>query len=466
MSQDLHGQYTGKMFGQDRIGHTTPDLEASDSYRPWLPVAFPAPYLPGLRQDQGHPKAATKVLSSQMLVGLDKSGALVPAGLFCGAQANGAVLIPSAVVVSASNTVLTLTVANKCAVGEMVKITDSTGSSPYDGLILACETGTNTTTIVLTIAAGADGAKTAANFTVQSQAGGEYCILHYGSGSIDAFTTNPLPASAVAEVVTADSFKVLAVPDDAVDGLVVTLPDGKACTITSAMITAAKACDLFPTGVVRPIGLTTRDVYQYIGGVTPKAYVGGLLYTLDPMNPIGFQVHNYTHEMGTAIQTDYVVRVPFIGASRKALTTLAGTDSVTGFSQSYGLSFTHYTGAPKHGNLVVGARGLQDAGNFTDYDASKHSIADVCGRILGVINMVDKIGYMARVKTLWDPSRLVGPYKDPNSASIMMGGSATGGLPYDINLTTDGAYKLWKDQKKSVSGKPQLGSYVLIRILL
>jgi hypothetical protein len=464
MSQDVHGQYTGKMFGQDRIGHTTPDLEASDSYRPWLPVAFPAPYLPGLRQDQGHPKAATKVLSSQMVVGLDKSGALVPAGLFCGLQANGAVLIPSGVVVSASNTVLTLTVANKCAVGEFVKITDSTGSSPYDGLVLACQSGTNTTTIVLTISVGADGAKTAANFTVQSQAGGEYCILHYGTGSIDAFAVNP--ASSVGAAVVANSHVALAVPADAVNGTIVTLPDGTAITISTADISFATACDLFPTGVARPIGLATRDVYQYIGGVSVKSNAGGILYTLDPMNPIGFQVHNYTHEMGTAIQTDYVVRVPFVGATRGYLAALAITDSVSGYAPGYGLSFTHFTGDPKQGGLVVAAQGLQDAGNFATYDASKHTLADVCGRVIGVINMVDKIGYMARVKTLWDPSRMVGPYKDPNPASTMMGGSATGGLPYDINLTTDGLYKLYKDQKKTVTGKAALGTYVLIRILL
>ena len=200
--------------------------------------------------------------------------------------------------------------------------------------------------------------------------------------------------------------------------------------------------------------------------MTVKGYTGGLLYTLDPMNPVGFTVHNYTHEMGTAIQTDYVIRVPYVGASRFALNALAVTDSVTGFAQGYGLSFTHYTGTQKLGNLVVGSREQGDAGNYADYDSTKHQFEDVCGRVIGIMNMIDKIGYMARVKTLWDPARMVGPYKDPNAASIMMGGSATGGLPYDINLTTDGAYKTWKDQKKTLTGKSQLGSYVLVRVNL
>ena len=84
MPVDLNNQYTGKLFGQDRIGQTTPDLELSEPLKPWLPVPYPAPYLPGLRQDQGHPKLASVVLSSQHLIGQDKSGALVPSGLQCG----------------------------------------------------------------------------------------------------------------------------------------------------------------------------------------------------------------------------------------------------------------------------------------------------------------------------------------------------------------------------------------------
>ena len=459
MSLDLHGQYTGKMFGQDRIGHTTPDLEASDSYRPWLPVAFPAPYLPGLRQDQGHPKAATKVLSAQMAVGLDKSGALVPAGLFCGQQPNGAVLDPSAATIDTN--VLTITVANKMAVGETFTVTD-TVNSYLNGQTLTAKTGTNTTTLVADFThADAKPIADVTGMTLRSTLAGEFCILHYRA-SVDEFSVNP----ATGEVVVANSHAVLAVPADAYANMTVTLADGTVIVVSAGDITYAHACTLFPTGVARPIGLATRDVFQYIGGVTVKSTTGGILYTLDPMNPVGFQVHNYTHEMGTAIQTDYVVRVPFIGSTRTRLTEMAATDSVTGYSQGYGLSFTHFTGAPKVGDMVVASRLPQDAGNFTSYDSAKHSLSDVCGRVLGVINMVEKIGYMARVKTLWDPARMVGPYKDPNSASIMMGGSATGGLPYDINLTTDGLYKLYKNQAKTTTGKSELGTYVLIRILL
>jgi hypothetical protein len=53
---------------------------------------------------------------------------------------------------------------------------------------------------------------------------------------------------------------------------------------------------------------------------------------------------------------------------------------------------------------------------------------------------------------------------DPNPAAIMMGGSATAGLPYDLNLTTDGIYKASQLQK--TQARAEYGTYVLVRVLL
>jgi len=90
MAFDINNQYSGNLFGKDRIGHTTPDAEATETLRPWLPVSYPAPWLPALRQDQGHPLLAGIALSSQMLIAQDKSGALIPAGMRCGDTGNNA----------------------------------------------------------------------------------------------------------------------------------------------------------------------------------------------------------------------------------------------------------------------------------------------------------------------------------------------------------------------------------------
>jgi len=59
---------------------------------------------------------------------------------------------------------------------------------------------------------------------------------------------------------------------------------------------------------------------------------------------------------------------------------------------------------------------------------------------------------------------MVGPMTDPNPAAIMMGGSATAGLPYDLNLTTDGIYKASQLQK--TQARAEYGTYVLVRVLL
>lgn len=378
MSFDINNQYTGKLFGQDRIGHTTPDLEASETLRPWLPIAYPAPYLPGLRQDQGHPKLANVVLSSQNLVGQDKSGALVPAGLKCGSTA------------AASN---------------------------------------------------------------------DYTILVYGLSDV-GFAINPQTGLYVA---AAGEHVVLAAPSDAVAGNV-TLPNGTIVAVSAGDITFAHACNLFPTGVVRPIGCTLRNVLQYIGGIKQVSLTGGILFTMDGVVPTNYVVHNYTHEMGTAIQTEYVLRVPWIGATPNTLTTLAATDGVVGYAQGYGRTFTHFTGAPAAGQLVAASQQLGDAGNFTNYDSTKHSINDIVGRVIGVVNMINKIGFSNRVRTLWDPSRLVGPMRDPNPSSIMMGGSATGGIDYTLNLTTDAAFITAKRQGKTIHD--EYGTYVLVKVSL
>src|ERR1017187_3026388 len=83
---DINNNFTGNVFGRDRMGHIVPDLEFTETLRPFLTIPYPAPWLPTMRQDQAHPILASVVLTSQEAVGLDSSGAIVPAGLFCGTQ--------------------------------------------------------------------------------------------------------------------------------------------------------------------------------------------------------------------------------------------------------------------------------------------------------------------------------------------------------------------------------------------
>ena len=406
MPFDINNGFHGDLFGRDRVGHTTPDAEASESLRPWLPVPYPAPYLPARRQDQGHPVLANVVFSSQNLIGQDASGAFVPAGLFCG------------------------------------------------------QTATN------------------ANHAT----GGGYCILKYSSYDV-GFAYNAMNGNYVA---TAGEIAVLVAPSNGVDGDVYTFADGSTYVIsetTNHDITNAHACTLFPAGSVKPIGVALRNVFQYIGGVTISTTTGGMHYWLNGIIPTKFKVMNYMHEMGTAVQTKYVLRLPWIGANLTALQTMANADGVVGYTQGfYSRSFVHFTapvvttpgvvdGCLAYGNMVVAGIG-EDAGNYAAYNATSgdpitgnaNTLRDVCGRIIGIQNMYPIRDYANRVRTLWDPNRLVGPIQDPNPASIMMGGSATAGIDYQLNLGTDAAF-----QKAYTQGRPlhpEYSTYVLVHISL
>lgn len=390
MAFDINNTYTGNLFGRDRIGHTTPDAEATEILRPFLPVPYPAPYLPTLRQDQGHPVLANVVLSSQMLVGQDSSGAIVPVGLLSGTQA------------SASH-------------------------------------------------------------------GGLYSVIKYGVSDV-GFAYNAQTGNLVQ---AAGELAFLAAPSDAAVLDVVTFPDGTTYTIPNnatgtAQIAAAKAGTLFPAGAVKPIGVVIHNVLQYLGGVTVNNQVagdsstaGGMAYTLNGIIPTRFKVHNYMHEMGTAVQTAMVIRLPWIGATPSTLGTLGA--GIQGYVQTnYGRSFVHFTGTPSYGALVMGSRSFGDAGHYTQWSSATADISDVCGRIIGIQNLFPIRDYLNRVRTLWDPSRLVGPIKDPNPSSIMMGGSSTGGVDYQMNLGTDGIFKKAFDQ--GVALRPEFSTYVLVKI--
>lgn len=395
MSFDINNQYSGNLFGRDRIGHTTPDAESSEVLRPWLPVPYPAPYLSTLRQDQGHPVLANVVISSQDLLGQDSSGAFVPAGLFCGKQDSDA--------------------------------------------------GHTTNTA------------------------GLYCALKYSAGDV-GFAVNAITGNLVA---AAGEVAVLAAPSNGAAGDVITFADGTTYTTLSGDVTSAYACTLFGTvdgsadGVtavvnrVRPIGLALRNVLQYLGGFDATASTPSSGYKLNGVIPVKFKVHNYMHEMGTAIQTAMVIRLPWIGANTTTLSTLSSGDGVSGYVQSnYSRSFVHFTGTPAFGQLVQGSTQLGDAGNYTPWDSQ--NVADVCGRIIGIQNMYPIRDYANRVRTLWDPSRLVGPIKDPNPSSIMMGGSQTGGIDYQLNLGTDGVFKKAYDQGKTLHN--EYSTYVLVKV--
>ena len=386
MAFDINNNYTGTFYGKDRLGFTTPSPDASDALRPWLVNPYPAPWLPRKRRDEGHPVGANVVLSDGHVCGLDKSGALIPAGLISGTQA-------------------------------------------------------------------------------ASGAGGQFCIVIYSQDDV-GFTYNVQTGGLVAN---AGEYALIAAPGNAVAGTVV-----EGVAINANDIAFAKACNVVPGGTARGIGYIVRNVFQYLGGVQLVDTNGGMNYILLPSQPTAFRVHNYMHEPGTAVQTKYVLRLPWVGATPDTITTLAATDGVVGFTgmTDFAKSFVHFTGTAGNaeGNLFPGClvvpsigNGYRDAGCYAPFDPNVHTIDNVIGKVIGVETMIPIRDYADRVRTQFDRANsFVGPFKDSNPSSLMLGGSATRGMDYQISLATNGIFRLAKDQGKTLHN--EYGTYVYVHV--
>jgi hypothetical protein len=391
MSQDVHNQYTGVLFNKDRQGITTPDAEASERLRPYLPVSYSAPYLPGLRVDDGHPILGQIAISSQMLVGVDKSGALVPAGMRSG----------------------------------------NTGSSPG---------GAHAT-------------------------GAGYFALKYSANDVKWGVLHPLTGA----VVTANAVAVIAAPSDAANSDVITFNDGTTYTVQTGDIAPAQSCNLFPGGIVKPLGVAIQNVWQYLGATVVSSTTNGILYTLNGVVPIKWRFHGYMHEMGTAIQTQYYLRLPYIGNDAKDLQAVCTALSMTFTHSDFARSFVHATGTQGAsagqlhvGCLVKASTAIGDAGHYAPWVAGTDGVDLIVGRCMAIEATYPPKDFLNRVKTLWDNSRLGGPLQQPSQAAVMMGGSQTGGIDWALNLSTDAALKAALDQGKTPD--PKMYTYVYVMV--
>lgn len=492
MSFDINNNYRGTLYGRDRLGYTTPDADASEPLRPFLPVPYPAPWLPGRRLDEGHPVGAQVVLSSHDLVGLDKSGALVPAGLRSGTQLSSQIATSGgASTATWSGGVVTLTLTdadvtmsgvtagtNQTAsggasatnqsymVGDVITILGS-GITGLDGswvLTFASYSGTAWTLKFNDPASTAYGTL-AASTTVRDYRD-LYVVVQYGQNDV-GFARNVATGDPVA---VAGEYEVLAAPSDAVLGDLIVLPNGNTITVTSGDITFAQSCNVIPGGTAKAIGYVIRNVWQFLGGVTLITSTGGIQYNLQSMVPLNFRVHNYMHEMGTAIQTHFVLRMPWIGVEPNSISTLAA--GVAGYIQTdFGRSFVHYTGGVAGnpqvllGSSVVGSRlgAGTDAGNYASYNAELNGVDEIVGKVIGVESLYPIRDFANRVRTQFErATEAIGPFttKTPNIGQL--GGSATRGMDYMVNLTTDGIFRLAHDQGAAI--QPEYMTYVYVHV--
>jgi hypothetical protein len=459
MAFDQNHSYTGTFVANnDRLGFNTPDPDASDILRPYLPVSYPAPWLPTKRQDLAHPIGANKIMSVGYLVGQDKSGALIPAGYFSGDTGEGGSYClvkyesvdygwahnpkDGKVVDSGSNYCL-LAAPSEAQVGD----SNLTGTIEKDAKIV-------------TIAAGADAADVA-----KVMPGQKITI----AGLADKLTVATKPVTA--ESVTTFTVKEAASAAVAVAAAITyEAPVVDGITLTAADIAFAKACDLIPGGVARAVGYAIRDIYQYVGGVEVSATTGGMSYKLDGVIPTKFKIHNYKHEAGNAVQTCFVLRLPWIGATPTKLQELAAADSLSYTQTDFSRSFVHFTGemGNKLGNLFVGAAVVPstlagDAGHYMPFDPAKHSIDSKVGRVIGVEAMYPIRDYMDRVRTQFDRANsFVGPFRTANPVTGMLGGSATRGMDTTISYATNGLFRTALDAGKTIH--PEYGTYVYVAV--
>ena len=298
-----------------------------------------------------------------------------------------------------------------------------------------------------------------------SGSGGQFCIVIYSQDDI-GFTYNVQTGVPVA---AAGEYALLACPTDATAGTVV-----EGVAITSNDITFAKSCTVVPGGTARAIGYIVRNVFQYLGGVQVTSTTGGMQYNLLPSQPAMFRVHNYMHEPGTAVQTKYVLRIPWIGATPDAITGLAATDGVVGYAgmTDFAKSFVHFTGTAGNaaGDLFPGCsvvpsigNGYRDTGCYAPFNPAIHKADNIVGKVVGIETMIPIRDYADRVRTQFDRANsFVGPFKDANPSSLMMGGSATRGMDVQINLANNGIFRLAKDQGKPLHN--EYGTYVYVHV--
>ena len=479
MSLDINNNYRGTLYGRDRLGYTTPDADASEPLRPFLPVPYPAPWLPGRRLDEGHPVGAQVVISSHQIVGLDKSGALIPAGTMGGTQAASlsTVYTTGNVTVASGVVTITLTAGSVPAlyqVGDTIQITGFAGTA----------TGINGQWVLTAVVPGSlgsfsfvDAAAVAGTMTAATVRDyqGLYDAVQYGQNDVgfarNASTGNPVAA--------AGEYVVLAAPSDGVAGDLIVFPNGNVITTTSADQTFAKACTLIPNSVARPVGYAVRNVFQFLGGVNLISTTNGMFYTLESMVPIQFRVHNYMHEMGTAIQTHFVLRMPWIGANPTALQSLANAAGISGYIQTdFGRSFVHATGGTQgnpyalNGLSIVPSRlgSGADCGNFSFYNSSAtvsnivNGFDEICGRVIGVESLYPIRDFANRVRTQFErATEAVGPFTTKTPSIGQLGGSATRGMDYMVNLTNDGILRLASDQNKTI--QPEYATYIYVHFL-
>lgn len=427
MALDTYNRYSGTGRPVDDMGNTTPEIEVSESVRPWGKF-LPAPYLPVGRFDVH--KRANVVLSVGTPVGFDAVGSLVPAGIPDGHTfeydsddyRTGMYATRSA----ANGTAITsATTEAKCAQGllgvsglaatSVDKFVRPVGVTSYN--VFSHEGGVSFTTwpsYSLTYDKPLNYAQhnTMAQDLVAITC--DYCLLVPYVEGRNLLGPNVKVCDNTAGGVAALS-KVAKSHVFCHDELIVS---GAKNILTSGLSLAfvSPSCGLSISGA----GLTTPTDGGVTGSITAAIFIA-------PGDSVGSAVDCSVagmHILYSASTEKYIVlrnSIDFTDDSA-ALTGGAGTGILTSGTWKWMLE------TPLQPGDFVVAR----LGKFVKFVKGRHDVDEIAGQILAVDKNFQDKSYLSRVKSA---------YERATSPSDMMPGSATRGIPFNLHMVTDGAWR-------------------------
>lgn len=412
MATDGYNRYTGGSRPIDDMGEMTPVVEVSESVRPWIKL-LPAPYLPTARFDVH--KRANVVLSVGTPVALDGLGAAVPAGIPGGhvfeydaedyltglpATTNPATgaAVTSAVTEAAMNSGLTGNTTGK--------FLRAVGVSSFD--YYQHEGGVAFTSWPA--------------YTLNHDNPKRYAIHNTMSQDLLSITCdyNLLVPYIPDRNLLSDTVKIFDNNDSEVDVLskkaksyVFAHDELVRNAGTAVLASGLKLVYMSPNNGIGDAGVSGSGV---IGGAIAAATwaVNGVAAG----SAVNLTVPGF-HILYAADPAKYIV---VYNSADKPHAFTAGT--VT------------FTTAPR---LVPSDFVVPRVGKFVKYDPARHEADEIVGQVQMVnFNTVNK-SLLAHVKTA---------YERATSAGDMMPGSATRGVPFNLHLVTDGAWRQFSTKKK------------------
>ena len=431
MAQDTYNRYTGTGRPVNDMGETTPVVEVSESVRPWGKF-LPAPYLPVGRFDVH--KRANIVLSVGTPVGFDAMGSLVPAGIpdghtfvydsedfQTGFYATRSPLAGTAIA-AASNV--------KCVQGllgvsgllatSVEKFVRPAGVTSYN--VFAHEGGVSFTgwpSYVLTHSNPVNYAQHNSMAQDLVAITCDYCLLvPYVQGkNLLGSAVKIMDNSANAVDVLSKKAKSYVFAHDEV------YASGTLNMLTSGLSVAfiSPNCGLDDDGKTLS---TDGGIYGTTGAVTFIA-PGDTVGTAVDVSDAGL------HIVYSATTSKYVVLRNEVDWTH-TLTALGGRDG-TGVLTS-GAFALKLESPIQPGDFVV-AR----VGKFVKFNKARHEVDEIIGQVLAVETDVTDKSYLSRVKSSYDRA---------SSTGDMMPGSATRGVPFNLHMVTDGAWRQYTTSKK------------------